>query len=174
MSSLERVKRITWAHQELYFSFLSALFFKRSVFSLCFFSQLFGLSGIFLCRDIVLFLRQEIHQELHLHPTIILCAVALLQTIMVFCLGRPSALPRESSITPPETQCANESDPCRERYGARGPGLLYCYLAYLVYSLLPCSKALQMRISWLVNSETNIIMMLLHVLTAVDRFRHKC
>ncbi|XP_076203615.1 zinc finger protein 185 isoform X2 [Aptenodytes patagonicus] len=28
---------------------------------------------------------------------------------------RPSALPRESSITPPETQCANESDPCRER-----------------------------------------------------------
>ncbi|KAM6252117.1 zinc finger protein 185 isoform 4-T10 [Spheniscus humboldti] len=30
-------------------------------------------------------------------------------------MTRPSALPRESSITPPETQCANESDPCRER-----------------------------------------------------------
>ncbi|KAM6198246.1 zinc finger protein 185 [Sarcoramphus papa] len=28
---------------------------------------------------------------------------------------RSSSLPRESSITAPETQCANESDPCRER-----------------------------------------------------------
>ncbi|XP_069666938.1 zinc finger protein 185 isoform X8 [Haliaeetus albicilla] len=29
--------------------------------------------------------------------------------------GWSSSLPRESSITAPETQCANESDPCRER-----------------------------------------------------------
>ncbi|XP_050757752.1 zinc finger protein 185 [Gymnogyps californianus] len=30
-------------------------------------------------------------------------------------MTRSSSLPRESGITAPETQCANESDPCRER-----------------------------------------------------------
>lgn len=106
------------------FIFLSfqRYFLRDLYFPSVFLSHLFGLSGTCARGDIVLFSRQEIHRGLHLHPPVILRTVALLQTIMVFCLGRSSSLPRGSSIATPETQCANESDLCRERYGAAGPG----------------------------------------------------